>query len=115
LRKMIAFCLAMMIATSIMGGTKDSGTTVLKDFQPAGTTDKHHKNQQYDLLFASPAGKEYTCRTSEKTSVKATDFVVSSNLTYKINDNKAKVKTSSGKELSCTIVRVANATDPSSK
>jgi hypothetical protein len=112
---MIALCLAMMIATSILGGTKDSGTTILKDFQPAGTTDKHHKNQQYDLLFASAAGKEYTCRTSEKNSVKATDYVVGTNLTYKIDDNKAKVKTSSGKELTCTIVRVANVTAASSR
>jgi hypothetical protein len=110
----MAICLAMMIGTSILGGTKDSETTVLKDLQPAGTTDKHHKNQQYDLLFASPAAQEYTCRTSEKTSVKATDFVVGSTLTYKINDNKAKLKTSSGKELSCTIVRVANASAASS-
>ena len=52
---------------------------------------------------------DYTCRTGEKTSVKATDFVVGSTVNYKINGDKAKVKPSAGKEVSCVIVRVAQA------
>ena len=109
MRKIMASFAAFVIAASVLAGTKESGTTVLKDIQPAGTTDKKHKNQQYDLVFASSDGKEYTCRTDQKTAVKATDFVVGSTLTYKLNNDKATVKTSAGKQLSCTIVRVANA------
>ena len=81
---------------------------MFKDIQPAGTTDKKHKHQRYDLSFTSTSGRNYTCRTGEKTSVKATDLVVGSGLTYEVNGNKGKVKTAAGKQLSCTIVRVAN-------
>jgi hypothetical protein len=101
--------LLTMVALSANAATKDIGTTVLKDVQPAGTTDKKNKHQQYDLYFTSAAaGKDYTCRTSAKTSVKATDLVVGSNVTYQVNGNKGKVKTSAGKQLDCTIVRVAD-------
>ena len=104
--------LLMMVTLNAVAATKDSGSTVLKDVQPAGTTDKKHKNQQYDLLFASAAaGKDYTCRTGDKTKVKATDLAVGSNITYQVNGNKGKVKTSAGKQLDCTVVRLANTSD----
>ncbi len=108
MRKLILVTLLTMVALNASAATKDTGTTSLRDVQPAGTTDKKHK-QQYDLSFASISGKDYTCRTNEKTSVKATDFVVGNDLTYEVNGNKGKVKTAAGKQLSCTIVRVANA------
>ena len=102
-------CFAVtVIALSALAATKDSGTTTLKDVQPAGTTDKKHK-QQYDLSFVSSTGKDYTCRTSEKKEVKATDLVVGSTVNYQVNGDKGKLKTSAGKEVSCVIVRVANA------
>jgi hypothetical protein len=104
-----SIALGLLLALGAIAGTKDSGTTTLKDVQPAGTTDKNHKHQQYDLSFVSSAGMDYTCRTSEKTSVKATDFVVGSTVNYQVNGNNGKVKTTAGKELKCTIVRVANA------
>jgi hypothetical protein len=107
MRKLVLVALSTMVALNATAATKDTGTTPLKDVQPAGTTDKKHK-QQYDLSFASASGKDYTCRTNEKTSVKATDFVVGNNVTYEVKGNKGKVKTDAGKELSCTIVRVAN-------
>ncbi len=108
MRRLVALT-ALTVGTFIVGAaTKDSGTTTLKDVQPAGTTDKNHKHQQYDLSFMSSTGKDYTCRTSEKKSVKATDFVVGSNVNYQVDGNKGKVKSSAGKQLSCTIVRVAN-------
>jgi gentisate 1,2-dioxygenase len=110
MRGFIALTLLTMVTLPALAGTKDTGTTTLKDLQPAGTTDKNHKHQQYDLSFVSSTGKDYTCRTSEKKSVKATDFVVGSNLNFQVDGNKGKVKTSAGKELSCTIVRVANVT-----
>jgi hypothetical protein len=94
------------IAITAVAGSKIEGTTTLKDFQPTGTTDKTHKNQQYDLSFVA-TGKEYTCRTNENKSLKATDFVVGSDLKYEINGNKGKVKSSSGKQVDCTIMRVA--------
>jgi len=107
MRRSIA--LALLTIFSLSAATKDSGSTTLKDVQPAGTTDKNHKHQQYDLSFVSSAGMDYTCRTSEKTSVKATDFVVGSTVNYQLNGNNGKIKTTAGKELKCTIVRVANA------
>ena len=100
--------LIMTIAITAAAGSKIEGTTTLKDFQPVGTSDKKtHKNQQYDISFAA-SGKQYTCRTNEKESLKATDFVVGSDVKYEIGGNKGKVKSSSGKQLECTIVRVAD-------
>jgi hypothetical protein len=103
--------LVMTIAITAAAGSKIEGTTTLKDFQPAGTTDKDHKNQQYDLSFAA-SGKQYTCRTSEKKSLNATDFVVGSDVKYQIDGNKGKVKNASGKQIECTIVRVADLSAP---
>jgi hypothetical protein len=110
MRRLIALAVLAMGALSAVAGTKDSGTTTLRDVQPAGTTDKKHKRQQFDMSFVSSTGKDYTCRTSAKAKVKATDLVVGSNVNYQVSGNKGKVKTSAGKELSCTVVRVANAT-----
>ncbi|MGD0567327.1 MAG: hypothetical protein ABSA78_02890 [Candidatus Sulfotelmatobacter sp.] len=103
----------MMIAITASAGSKIEGMTTLKDFQPTGMTDKTHKNQQYDLSFAA-SGKQYTCRTNEKESLKATDFVVGSDLKYEVGGNKGKLKSSTGKQIECTIVRVADlpATQP---
>jgi hypothetical protein len=98
--------LTLSIAITAAAGSKIEGQTTLKDFQATGTTDKNHKNQQYDFTFAA-SGKQYTCRTSEKKSTKATDFVVGGNMKYRIDGDKGKLKNSSGKEVECTIVRVA--------
>jgi hypothetical protein len=99
--------LVMTFALTAAAKSKVEGTTTLKDFQPSGNTDKTHKKQQYDLSFAS-AGKQYTCRTDEKESLKATDFVVGSDVTFEISGNKGKVKSVSGKKAECTVVRVAD-------
>jgi hypothetical protein len=45
------------------------------------------------------SGKDYTCSTGEKTRLKVTDFVVGSNLEYVVSGNKAKLKSSSGKQV----------------
>jgi len=84
---------------------KDKGITTLKDVQPAGTTDKNNKNQQFDFLFDA-SGMSYVCRTSHKTEVRATDFVVGTNLTYEMDEHKGKLKNASGKQVKCTVVRV---------
>src|SRR5580693_5300833 len=97
----------MTVAIAAVAGSKIEGTTALKDFQPTGTVDKKtHKNQQYDLSFAA-MGKLYTCRSVEKESLKATDFVVGSDVQYQINGDKGKVKNASGKEVEYTVMRVA--------
>ena len=102
----IALLIAAFAITAT-AGSKIEGTTALKDFQPFGTIDKKtHKNQQYDLSFAA-LGKLYTCRSIEKESVKATDFVVGSDVQYQINGDKGKVKSASGKQVECTVMRVA--------
>src|SRR5215469_14274349 len=75
-------------------GDKQKGSAKLKDFQPAGATDKKNKTQQY----------EYTCRTKEK--LKATDFPVGSDTKYEIDKDKGQVKNMSGKGGKCTVVRV---------
>lgn len=106
--KSISVALLMMaIAITAAAGLKIEGTTTLKDFQPFGTTDKNHKNQQYDLSFAA-SGKQYTCRSNEKKSLKAIDFIVGSALKYEIGGNKGKLRSADGKQVECTVVRVAN-------
>lgn len=84
---------------------KEKGATTLKDVQPAGTTDKKNKNQQFDFSFDA-SGMSYVCRTSHKTDVKATDFVVGTTLTYEMNEHKGKLKNASGEDVKCTVVRV---------
>jgi hypothetical protein len=97
----------VMVAITAAAGSKIEGTTTLKDAQPTGTIDKKtHKNQQYDLSFVA-MGKQYTCRTVEKEHLKATDFVVGSDVQYQVNGDKGKVKSGSGKQVECTVVRVA--------
>ncbi|HXY03183.1 MAG TPA: hypothetical protein VEI49_06360, partial [Terriglobales bacterium] len=70
MRRLMMFTLALMLTMSAAAASKDSGKTTLKDLQPAGVTDKKHKNQQYDFSFVSTSGKDYTCRTAEKTKLK---------------------------------------------
>ena len=106
-RKVLALTvIGLFLAILAFAANKESGSTNLKDVQPAGTTDKKHKKQQFDLSF-STAKNEYTCRTNENQSVKATDFVVGSTIGYKINGNKGEVRSASGKNAKCTLVRVA--------
>jgi hypothetical protein len=108
MRRTLAFgLLAMFLSSMAAGANKESGDTVLKDVQPAGTTDKKHKKQQYDLTFDT-AKNEYTCRSNENEKVQATSFVVGTGISYKVDGNKGQVKsTSSGKSVKCTLVRVA--------
>jgi hypothetical protein len=106
----MAVCLTIALAGSAAAATKDAGSTTLKDVQPAGTTDKKtHKHQQFDLMFTSAMGKDYTCRTNEKDKVKATDLPVGSSATYEVKGTKGKVTTAAGKSFNCTVMRVADA------
>lgn len=113
MRRFGLFALMLMLTVNANAGKKDSGKTTLKDLQPAGTTDKDNKNQQYDFSF-SVSGKDYTCRTGQKTKLKATDFVVGSEVTYELDENKGKLKNSNGKKVECSVVRVAHA-EPATK
>ncbi len=111
MRKTVALViLAMFLSGLALAAEKESGNTTLKDVQPAGTTDKKHKKQQYDMTFAT-SKHEYTCRSNENEKVQATNFVVGTGISYKIDGNKGQVKsTSSGKSVKCTLVRVAAVT-----
>jgi len=113
MRRWIAVLLLTMVAAlTASAGKKDAGTTTLKDVQPAGTTDtKQKKKQQYDFIFEA-SGNHYTCRTSPKTNVKATDFVVGSDVKYEIDGDKGKLKNTSGKDVKCTVVRVERLSAP---
>src|SRR5450631_1204373 len=108
MRKILAlFGIVLFSAALAQAANKESGSTSLTNVQPAGTTDKQHKKQQFDLTF-STSQNEYTCRTNENQKVQATQFVVGTTVNYKIDGNKGDVKsTSSGKSAKCTLVRVA--------
>lgn len=108
MRKLLCMAWLVLFLGSVgMAANKESGSSTLKDVQPAGTTDKQHKKQQFDLTFTS-SKNEYTCRTNENQKVHATQFVVGSPITYKVDGNKGDVKsTQSGKGAKCTLVRVA--------
>jgi gentisate 1,2-dioxygenase len=112
LKANVALLAALLFALPAAGSDKLTGQTTLKDFQPAGTTDKKHKHQQFDFTFVV-AGTEYTCRTPEKTRLKAVDFPVGSVITYEVNKDKGKVTGQSGKESSCTMMRVEKLPDSS--
>ena len=104
-RWIVVLLLTMVGPLTANAAQKDTGTTTLKDVQPAGTISKENKNQQYDFIFEA-SGNHYTCRTSPKTSVKAVDFVVGSDVKYEVDGDKGKLKTTAGKEVKCTVVRV---------
>lgn len=108
------FCFVMLFAVCVpfAMAKKDKGTTTLKDVKPAGTIDQEDEKQQFDFFFDA-SGMSYVCRTSHKSKVKATDFVVGTNLTYELDENEGKIKSSSGKEVKCTVVRVEKLTDAS--
>ena len=108
MRKLIIASMLIIASLPLAAGTKDEGKTTLRDVQPAGTTEKNHKHLQYDLSFSTPTSKDYTCRTKENEKPKATEMVVGSDITYEIKGNKGKVKLANGKDLDCTVVRVAN-------
>ena len=108
MRKTLALLGIVVFWTALaLAANKESGSTTLTNVQPAGTTDKQHKKQQFDLSF-SGSRNDYTCRTNENQKVQATQFVVGTTVNYKIDGDKGEVKsTSSGKNAKCTLVRVA--------
>jgi len=110
MRKILALSAIIVFTASLaLAANKESGTSILKDVQPAGTTDKKHKKQRFDLSFMS-ATNDYTCRTNENEKVNATDWVVGSTINYKVNGNKGEIKnTQSNKNVKCMVVRVAAA------
>jgi len=97
--------LIALIALPASADKKEQGSTSLKDFQPAGTTDKKHKHQQFDFIFDAPTA-EYTCRSKEGDKLQAIDWPVGSQISYEIDKDKGKVKNDKGKKIECTIVRV---------
>lgn len=106
MRKSIAAMLLVIVfALPAAAGNKLKGSATLKNFEPAGTTDKKHKHQQFDLTFVA-SGTQYTCRSKEGDKLKATDFPVGRDINYELNGDKGKVKSQDGKQVSCTIVRV---------
>jgi hypothetical protein len=95
----------LLCSLPAVAGDKQKGAATLKDFQPAGTTDKENKNQQFDLTFDT-SGSEYVCRTKRDDKVKATEWPVGDNIAYELDDDKGKIKSSRGKKLECKVVRV---------
>jgi hypothetical protein len=113
-RSIAVVLLLLAVAISGNAAKKQTGSTTLKDLQPAGTTDtKDKKKQQFDFSFDT-ADHHYVCRTGPKTKVKATDFVVGSTVKYEVNGDNGKLKNSSGEDVKCKVVRVEQAA-PASK
>jgi len=104
----IAILFVLTFSPALSAGEKFKGTAPLKDLQPAGTTDKDNKNQIYDFMFTTN-GNDYVCRTNRDAKIKATDFVVGSDMKYEIDEDNAKLKSTTGKEAKCKIVRVQKA------
>jgi hypothetical protein len=104
-KKTAVLLLTVLVALPAMAGKKDQGSTTLKDFQPAGTTEKNHKHQQYDFIFDVPTA-EYTCRSKEGAKLNAIDWPVGSQISYQIENNKGQVKNQKNKKVDCTIMRV---------
>ena len=96
--------IAILTLTLPSFADKIKGETTLKDSQPHGTTDKQHKHQAHDFSFDAE-GKTYTCRTSSKKSMKATDFVVGTRINYEIDNDKVKIKNPENEKVECKIVR----------
>jgi hypothetical protein len=103
--------LVTLCAVTVSVAEKQKGTTNLQDVQPVGITDKKNKNQQLDFSFEA-SGMHYTCRTSPKTSVKATDFVVGHVVDFEVNGDNGKLKNKNGKSVKCKVVRVENLSKP---
>jgi len=103
MRRLSVLLLVVLVGPLLLSAAKQKGTATLKDFQPAGTTDKKDKTQKFDVTFDT-AGNEYTCRTKDK--VKASEFVVGNDVTFQVDNDKVELKNSSGKQLKCTVVRV---------
>ncbi len=96
-KTLILTMIVLFLAILAFAANKESGSTTLKDVQPAGTTDKKHKKQQFDLTFTG-SKNDYTCRTNENQKIKATDFVVGTTINYKIDGNKGQVKSTSDRQ-----------------
>lgn len=96
--------IAILSLTLPSHADKFKAETTLKEVQPAGVKSKDDKHQVYDLFFDAQ-GKTYTCRTSPKKSMNATDFVVGSPIRIELDGNKAKLKTQGDKKVECEIVR----------
>ncbi|HMK23489.1 MAG TPA: hypothetical protein VK466_14230 [Terriglobales bacterium] len=112
MRYVYCVMLFLVLCVPLAMAKKEKGGTTLKDLQPAGTTDKKNKNQQFDFSFDT-SGMSYVCRSGPKTKVRATDFVVGSNLTYELDEHEAKLKNASGKQVKCTVVRAERLPGPS--
>jgi len=108
LRLTALLALGLAFNSTSASAEKSKGQTDLKDVQPTGTKDKEHKHQTYDLFFDAQS-HTYTCRTHYKKSMKATDFIVGSPISYEIDGNKVKIKTPQNKKVECEVVRVEQA------
>lgn len=70
---------------------------------------RHEKCKRKGLpaLLIGPRPFRDTHERVRPASLKATDFVVGSDVKYEINGDKGKLKNANGKQVECTIVRVA--------
>jgi len=76
MRKTIALVvLVLLLVTLALAAKKESGSTTLKDIQPAGTTDKKHKKQQFDLTLPRPTTSTPAAPTRRTRSMRPTGWL----------------------------------------
>ena len=103
----IVTALIMAMALPSFAAKKVSGTTTLKDCQPANTPDNSKKNkthQTFDLSFDAEGRitRAVLLRTSRRMR-RILWWAARSTMSRRA---KATIKTSEGKKLQCTVVRV---------
>jgi hypothetical protein len=99
----LCVCTAVFSAAALAASMVTPAT--LKDLQTVGSTTKKQKHQQYDFVLDTPSN-EYVCRTKLGSSMKPTQFVVGSNVQFKVNGQKGEVTNSANNKVSCGIVKV---------
>jgi hypothetical protein len=105
----LCVCTALLSLAALAASVTQSAT--LKDLQTVGSTTKKQKHQQYDFVVNTPTN-EYVCRTKLGSSMKPTQFVVGSDVQFKVNGQKGEVWNSAGNHMGCGIVKVVAPNTP---
>jgi hypothetical protein len=108
----LCVCTALLSLAALAASVTQSAT--LKDLQTVGSTTKKQKHQQYDFVVNTPTN-EYVCRTKLGSSMKPTQFVVGSDVQFKVNGQKGEVWNSAGNHMGCGIVKVVAPNTPYSQ
>jgi hypothetical protein len=105
--KKVGYLILLALAGSLAFAEKRTEQGTIQDLQPTNFAVAKKQHQQYDFSILT-AAHNYGCRTPQNKQTNATDFVVSSPVTFIVNGRNGEVKTPQGKSAHCTITRVAD-------